>query len=52
MLQNKHVLIYFIASACVYTICFHLEQAFETVLREMKLDSDVVEATLFNLVLF
>ena len=29
----------------VYTVCLHLEQAFETVLKEMKLDRDVLEET-------
>ena len=28
-----------------YTVCLHLEQAFETVLKEMKLDIDVLEET-------
>ena len=29
----------------LYTVCLHLEQAFETVLNEMKLDIDVLEET-------
>ena len=45
MLQNKHAIIYFFACSCVYTVCLHLEQAFETVFEEMKLDTDVLEET-------
>ena len=29
----------------LYTVCLHLEQAFETVLEKMKLDTDVLEET-------
>ena len=29
----------------IYTVCLHLEHAFETVLKEMKLDIDVLEET-------
>ena len=29
----------------VYTVCLHLEQAFETLLKEMKIDTDVPEET-------
>ena len=29
----------------IYTVCLHLEQAFETLLKEMKLDIDVLEET-------
>ena len=29
----------------IYTVCLHLEQAFETVLKEMKLDIDVLDET-------
>ena len=29
----------------VYTVCLHLEQAFETLLKEMKIDTDVLEET-------
>ena len=44
----------FIFHACtwVYTVCLHLEQVFETVLEEMKLDTDVLEETFaFNITL-
>ena len=41
MLQDKN------AVACtqvyMYTVCLHLEQAFETLLEEMNLDTDVLE---------
>ena len=30
----------------IHTVCLHLEQAFETVLKEMKLDIDVLEETI------
>ena len=29
----------------IYTVCLHLEQAFETARKEMKLDIDVLEET-------
>ena len=29
----------------IYTVCLHLEQAFETILKEMKLDIDALEET-------
>ena len=29
----------------IHTVCLHLEQAFETVLKEMRLDIDVLEET-------
>ena len=29
----------------ICTVCLHLEQAFETLLEEMKLDTDVLEET-------
>ena len=29
----------------IHTVCLHLEQAFETVLKEVKLDIDVLEET-------
>ena len=29
----------------VHTVCLHLKQAFETVLKEVKLDIDVLEET-------
>ena len=45
MLQNKHAIIYFLACSCVHTICLHLEQAFETVFEQMKLDTDVTDET-------
>ena len=45
MLQNKHAIINFLACSCFYTICLHLEQAFETVFEQMKLDTDVIEET-------
>ena len=38
MLQNRY--------AIIYTHCLHFEQAFETVLKEMKLDIDVLEETI------
>ena len=38
MLQNRRDVIYM-------PVCLHLEQAFETVLKEMKLDIDVLEET-------
>ena len=28
-----------------YTVCLHLEQVFETLVEEMKLDTDVLEET-------
>ena len=37
---------YLLACTRVCTFCLHLEQAFETVLEEMKLDTDVLEETL------
>ena len=40
-LQNKHA----VDCSQVYTICLHLEKAFETLLEEMKLDTDVLEET-------
>ena len=48
MLQDKN------AVACtrvyMYTVCFHLEQAFATLLEEMNLDTDVLEKhSLYNL---
>ena len=48
MLQDKN------AVACtqvyMYTVCLHLEQAFETLLEEMNLDTDVLEKhSLYNL---
>ena len=34
----------------MYTVCLHLEQAFETLLEEMNLDTDVLEKhSLYNL---
>ena len=34
----------------MYTVCLHLEQAFETLLEEMSLDTDVLEKhSLYNL---
>ena len=44
-LQNKHAVIYLLPYTRVYTVCLHLEQAFETVLEKMKLDTDVLEET-------
>jgi len=44
-LQNKHAVIYLLACAQVYTVCLHLEQIFEAVLEEMKLDTDILEET-------
>ena len=41
MLQNKHA----IACMRVYTVCMHLEQAFETLFEEMKPDTDVLKET-------
>ena len=38
MLQNRY--------AIIYTCCLHFEQAVETVLKEMKLDIDVLEETI------
>ena len=48
MLQHKNPV------ACtqvyMYTVCLHLEQAFETLLEEMNLDTDVLEKhSLYNL---
>ena len=40
-LQNKHA----VDCSRVYTVCLHLEQAFETLLEEMKLDTDLLEET-------
>ena len=40
-LHNKHA----VACTQVYTVCLHLEQAFETLLEEIKLDTDVLEET-------
>ena len=39
MLQDKHA----VACTRVYTVCLHLEQAFETLLEEIKLDTDILE---------
>ena len=39
LLQNKHA----VACTRVNTVCLHLEKAFETLLEEMKLDTDVLE---------
>ena len=41
MLQNKHA----VACTRVYTACLHMEQAFVTLLEEMKNDTDVLEET-------
>ena len=40
-LRNKHA----VDSSLVYTVFMHLEQEFETLLEEMKLDTDVLEET-------
>ena len=40
-LRNKHA----VDCLRVYTVCLHLEQAFETLLEEMKLDTDLLEET-------
>ena len=44
-LQNARAVIYLLACTRAYTVCLHLEQAIETVLEEMKLDTDVLEET-------
>ena len=44
-LQNKHA----VACTRVNTVCLQLEQAFETLLAERKLDTDVLEETLGTL---
>ena len=36
---------YLVACTRVWTVCLHLEQAFETVLEEMKLDTDILKET-------
>ena len=36
---------YLLACTRVWTVCLNLEQAFETVLEEMKLDTDVLKET-------
>ena len=33
---------FLLACTRVWTVCLHLEQAFETVIEEMKLDTDVL----------
>ena len=38
-------IIHFLSCTYVYTVCFHLEQALETVFEEMRLDTDVLEET-------
>ena len=40
-LQNNHAVIC-VSCTQVYTGCLHLEQVFETVLEEMKLDTDIL----------
>ena len=40
-LKNKHA----VACAQVYFVCLHLDQAFETLLEELKFDTDVLEET-------
>ena len=53
--KKKHAVVYLLACTWVYTVCLHLEQAFKTVLEEMKLDTDVLEETFtlkLELVLF
>ena len=37
---KKHAVISLLARSRVYTVCLHLEQVFEAVLEEMKLDTD------------
>jgi len=41
---------YLLACRQVWTVCLHLEQGFETVLEEMKFDTDVLEESLALLV--
>ena len=45
LLQNKHAVftMYLLDCTRVWTVCLRLEQAFETVLEEMKPDTDVLE---------
>ena len=55
MLKKNMLLFIFLFRKRVYTVCLHLEQTFETVLEEMKLDTDVLEETFtlkLELVLF
>ena len=40
-LRNKHA----VDCSRAYTVCLHLEQAFETLLAEMNLDTDLLEET-------
>ena len=49
MLQNKHAVIYLLACTQVNTVCLHLEQAFETILKEMYLDTEVHKETIILL---
>ena len=44
-LTSQTALIYFLACTRVNTVCLHLGQQFETVLEELKLDTDVTEET-------
>ena len=41
--KKKHAVVYLLACTRVYTGVLHLEQTFETVLEEMKLDTNVLE---------
>ena len=41
MLQNKHA----IACTRVCTVCIHLEQAVQTLFKEVKRDTDVLKET-------
>ena len=36
---------YAVACTRVYTVCLHMEQAFETLVEEMKVNTDVLEET-------
>ena len=50
MLQNKHAVIYLLPYTRVYTVCLHLEQAFETVLEKMKMiQMSLKKHSLYNL---
>ena len=53
--KKKHAVVHLLVRKRVYTVCLHLEQTFETVLEEMKLDTEVLEETFtlkLELVLF
>ena len=49
---TKQTCYYLFSCTCVYTVCLHLEQAFETVFEEIKLETISLKKHLLNLVLF